>query len=132
MSASHVQNTTADTVTVTVTLRDATTGAPIETAARDGYIQLDGKRVNTTANGTVHATIPRQGNAITATYRPGDWWRTIPGYVGDTTTVGAGGTVLRYVQILFTVSVRSANSCGRPVSDRITGGGSSAPVRESG
>ncbi len=38
-----------------------------------------------------------------------------PAYVGDTTTVGAGGTVLRYVQILFTVSVQIGVLLRRPV-----------------
>ncbi|WP_434530826.1 hypothetical protein ACODNH_18970 [Haloarcula sp. NS06] len=125
-----VQNTTADTVTVTATLRDATTGVPIETVTRDGYIQLAGKRVNTTANGTVTTTIPRQGNAITATYRPDDWWRTIPGYVGDTTTVATGGTVLRYVHLLFTIGVQVGTLLlAGLLIDRITGWGFWPPWR---
>ena len=125
-----VQNTSADTVKVRVTLRDAATGVPIETATRDGYIQLDGERVNTTANGTVQATIPRQGSAITATYRPGDWWRTVPGYVGDSATVSTGGTVLQYLHLLFTIAVQIGTLLlAGLLLDRITGWGFWPPWR---
>ena len=125
-----IQNRTANTVTVGVTLRDANTGAPIETASRDGYIQLDGQRVNTTANGTVQATIPRQGDAVTAEYIPGDWWRNTPGYVGDSSSVHVAGTVLRYVHLLFTLGVKVGTLLlAGFLIDRITGWGIWPPWR---
>jgi len=126
-----VQNTSPNTVTVEVKLTDANTGAPIETAARGGYIQLDGQRVNTTANGTVQAIVPRQGDAITATYKPDDWWRTAPGYVGDSATVHVEGTVLRYVDLLFTLGVQvGALLLAGFLIDRITGWGFWPPWRD--
>jgi len=126
-----IQNTTANTVTVEATLRDANTGTPIATASRDGYIQLDGKRVNTTANGTVQATIPRQGDTVTATYQPGDWWRSIPAYVGASETVHVEGTVLRYVQLLFTLGVQVGTILlAGFLIDRLTGWGFWPPWRE--
>ncbi|GCF12073.1 hypothetical protein Harman_00080 [Haloarcula mannanilytica] len=125
-----IQNTTANTVTVEVTLKDAKTGVPIATVSRDGYIQLDGQRINTTANGTVQTTIPRQGDAITATYKPDDWWRTVPGYVSDSETVHVGGTVLRYVHLLFTLGVQVGTLLlAGFLIDRITGWGFWPPWR---
>lgn len=125
-----VQNTTPNTVTVEVTLRDANTGKPIATASRDGYIHLDGQRVNTTANGTVQVTVPRQGDAITATYYPDDWWRTAPGYVGDSATVHVEGTILRYVHLLFTIGIKiGALLLAGLLIDRITGWGFWPPWR---
>jgi len=126
-----IQNTTANTVTVEVTLSDATTGAPIATASRGGYIELEGKHVNTTANGTVQTTVSRRGDTITATYKPDDWWRTVPGYVGDSATVHVGGTVLRYVHLLFTLGVQVGTLLlAGFLIDRITGWGFWPPWRD--
>jgi hypothetical protein len=100
-----VVETTATTATVRVQLEDAATGAPIETAARDGVILLSGERVNTTADGTVTRTIPRPAGAITARYDPGQWWLHYPAYVGDADVVSVPGQELRVLAFLYRLSI---------------------------
>ena len=100
-----VTETTSDTVTVRARLRDNQTDEPIATTRRDGYLTVDGRRTNTTANGTTSVTVPRRDDAVTARYVPGQWWRNAPGYVGDSTTVYTGGTVLTVLQTLFRLAI---------------------------
>lgn len=100
-----VTNTTTETVTVRVQLRDNETGAPIATERRDGYVEIGSTTVNTSRDGIVEVTVPRTGDAVTARYVPGHWWRNIPSYVGDSATAYTGGTVIRYLQVLFELAV---------------------------
>lgn len=100
-----VLNQTTDTVTVRVTLHDATTGTSIHTARRGGAVIINGERVNTNANGTVTTTIERTPGGVTARYEPGDWWHTPPGYTGDSTTVMLKGPALRIASALFRISM---------------------------
>ncbi|MFC6974420.1 hypothetical protein ACFQL1_06700 [Halomicroarcula sp. GCM10025709] len=92
---------TDETITVHAHLSDAATGAPIETAAREGHLLIAGERVNTNESGVASVTVSRSQDAVSARYVPGDWWRNIPGYTGDTAVVHTGGTVLQYVDALF-------------------------------
>jgi len=94
-------NSTGNATTVRVRLEDASTGEPINTAEREGYVVLDGQRLNTTGNGTATVTITRSNAVVSARYEPGRWWRATPGYVGDTATVHVGGPSLQLVATLF-------------------------------
>ena len=75
-------NSSRNATTVRVRLEDAATGEPINTAGRDGYVVLDGQRLNMTGNGTATVTITPSNAVVSARYEPG-WWRSTPGYVGD-------------------------------------------------
>jgi len=100
-----VVNQTEDTVTVRITLLNANTDAPINTAERDGYVVVNGQRVNTTGNGTVRMTIERSPGGVSARYEPGHWWLNPPGYTGDSDTVLLQGSVLQLVSTLFRIGV---------------------------
>jgi hypothetical protein len=100
-----VTETTATTTTVRVTLRDAVTGTPIETASRHGFVLLEGERMNTSADGTVTRTVPRPAGALTARYEPGEWWLTFPVYVGDTDVVSVPGQELRVLSFLYRLAI---------------------------
>ncbi|MEF8976915.1 MAG: hypothetical protein V5A21_11885 [Halapricum sp.] len=86
--------------TVRVRLEDAATGQPINTAGREGYVVLDGQRLNTTGNGTAMVTITRSNAVVSARYEPGRWWRNTPGYVGDSAKIHVGGTALELIVTL--------------------------------
>ena len=100
-----VVNQTEATVTVRVSLQNASTGAPINTDDRDGYVVVNGQRLNTTGNGTVTTTIERSPGGVTARYEPGYWWLNLPGYTGDSDTVLLHGTVLQILSTLFRIGV---------------------------
>ncbi len=114
--------TTATTVTIHVSLRDAATGQPIGTASRDGVVLLEGERVNTTADGTVTQTIPRPVGAVTARYEPGQWWLTYPAYVGDTDVVSVPGQDVRMLAVLYRLAIPiSLFFLAVFLTDRVTG-----------
>ncbi len=96
-----ITNRTAETITVQARLEALETGVPIETSNRDGHLIVAGDSVETNERGLVSVTVPRSEDAVSARYVPGDWWRNIPGYTGDTAVVHTGGTVLQYVDALF-------------------------------
>lgn len=96
---------TEQTTTVRIRLQDAVSGIPINTADNDGYIVVNGRRLNTTENGTVRTTIERPPDGVSARYSPGNWWRNPPGYVGDSDTVLLQGSVLQLVSTLFSLGV---------------------------
>lgn len=93
-------NSSENATTVRVRLEDAATGEPINTAGRDGYVVLDGQRLNTTGNGTATVTITRSTAVVSARYEPGRWWRNTPGYVGDSAKIHVGGTALEVIVTL--------------------------------
>ena len=101
----EVLNQTEDTVTVRAHLENANTSAPINTADRDGYVIVNGQRVNTTGNGTVTTTIEQTPGGVTARYEPGHWWLNPPGYTGDSDTVLLQGSVFQLVSTLFRIGV---------------------------
>jgi len=101
----EVVNQTEDTTTVQVNLQNANTSAPINTADQDGYVVVNGQRVNTSGNGTVTTTIERTPGGVTARYEPGYWWLNPPGYTSDSETVLLQGSVLQVVSTLFRIGV---------------------------
>jgi len=100
-----VLNTTATTATVRVSLRDAETGEPIETATREGHVVLAGEEVQTGRDGTLTTTIPRPSGAIGARYEPGEWWLYTTAYVADSDAVSVNGTTLTVVRSLYRAGV---------------------------
>ena len=93
-------NSSENATTVRMRLEDAATGEPINTAGRDGYVVLDGQRLNTTGNGTAMVTITQSNTVVSARYEPGRWWRNTPGYVGDSAKIHVGGTALEVIVTL--------------------------------
>lgn len=98
-------NETRNATTVTIQLRDNATGQPINTADRNGYIVVNGERLNTTGNGTVTTKLDRSGAIISARYEPGDWWRDGPGYVGDSASHGLRGPTFQTIATLVRFAI---------------------------
>jgi len=94
-----------NTTTLRVRLLDNATEEPIATIDRDGYVVLNGHRLNTTANGTATITVEGLGGVFTARYEPGHWWRNTPGYVRASDTRRAGGPAIQVVATLFRFAV---------------------------
>ncbi|RMB08332.1 hypothetical protein ATH50_3547 [Haloplanus aerogenes] len=117
-----VRQTTPETMTVRVQVQDAQTGAPINTAGREGYVVLADTRVNTSGNGTVTTTLPRTSGGIAARYEPGRWWTASPGYTGDSDVAYVHGTVLQALSVLYQLAIPvSLFLVGVFLIDRITG-----------
>ncbi|MDG5778323.1 hypothetical protein VB773_19670 [Haloarculaceae archaeon H-GB2-1] len=96
---------TNETLTVAVLLRDNETGAPIATASRDGYVVVNGERLNTSSNGTVQTTVPRTTGTVAARYDPGKWWLNIPGYVGDSDVLRVQSHTLQLLRVLYRLAI---------------------------
>lgn len=100
-----IMEQTDQTVTIRGQLQDAVSGAPINTDHRDGYVVLNGQRLNTSGNGTVTITLARPLDGISARYEPGHWWLDPPGYTSDSDTVLLQGAELQPVGTLFHIGV---------------------------
>ncbi|WP_167880028.1 hypothetical protein [Halorhabdus rudnickae] len=100
-----VRNDSDSTTRIEVRLRDAATGAPIDTADRDGFVVIDGERVNTTDDGTALVTFDDTGTFVSARYEPGDWWHHDRGYVEDSVTLSLGGPSLQVLANVFRFAV---------------------------
>ncbi|WP_224448669.1 hypothetical protein [Haloprofundus salilacus] len=100
-----VLNTTEDSVTVRVSLRDTQTGEPINTHGREEYVVLQGQRMNTSDNGTLTTTLSQSTGSVSARYEPGRWWRSVPGYVGDSDVVYVRGPIQSTLSVLYEVAV---------------------------
>ncbi|WP_338901839.1 hypothetical protein [Salinibaculum marinum] len=100
-----VLNASAETTTVRVSLRDRETGDPIETQSREGYVLVDGQRINTTANGTALVTLAGDRTSVSARYEPERWWDVNPAYTGDSTIVYTGGSTLQVLSVLYQTSI---------------------------
>ncbi|WP_227739049.1 hypothetical protein [Halorientalis pallida] len=112
----------SDTLRVKATLKSNSTGVPINTVDRDGYLVIAGERFNTTRNGTVIRTLPRDTGGVSARYEPSFWWWETPGYTADSDVVYARGTVLEWFATLFRFAVPvSLFLLGVYLIDRITG-----------
>lgn len=100
-----VLDRTDENVTVRVNLTDATTGVPIDTSRREGFVRVKDRRVNTSADGTIVETFSGHESSISATYVPGDWWLDSRSYVGDSDVlyVRGGGSALARVLFEFAV-----------------------------
>ncbi|WP_324665394.1 hypothetical protein [Haloarcula sediminis] len=97
----EIVNRTDERFSVRARLSANDTGDPIETASRDGHLVIAGKTVETNESGVALTTVSRSQDAVSARYVPGQWWRNVPGYTGDTAVLHTGGTVLQYVDALF-------------------------------
>ncbi|MFW6437278.1 MAG: hypothetical protein ACOCYZ_06560 [Halococcoides sp.] len=100
-----VRNDSRSTTRIEVHLRDAATGDPIDTADRDGFVVIDGERVNTTDDGTALVTLDDSGTFVSARYEPGDWWDHDRGYVEDSVTLSLGGPSLHVLVAVFRFAV---------------------------
>jgi uncharacterized membrane protein YeaQ/YmgE (transglycosylase-associated protein family) len=100
-----IQNQSANTVTVSATLVDDETGHPINTDGREGFVVLQGKRVNTTGKGTVTSTLTGEIGGVSARYVPGKWWYSPTSYTGDTAVASVHGAEIVLMSILFEVGV---------------------------
>jgi len=98
-------NSTDNNVTVRATLLDANTSEPINTTDTDGYLVIQGKRTNTTGNGTVEVTVENPLGAVSARYEPEVWWYSEPSHVGDTTVVAVDGTLRSLLATAFRIAV---------------------------
>lgn len=101
----NLVNESEQSATVEVQLSDQHTDDPINTAGRDGYVVLDGMRVNTSENGTVVQTLSRPVGGVSARYEPGHWWNQPSGYVGDSDSVYVRGTGIDTLSVLYQIGI---------------------------
>ena len=119
-----VVETTDETATVRLSLRDAQTHAPIDTSRRNGSVLFAGERIETDASGTVTRTFSRSVGAVSARYEPGLWWHHTPSYVSDSDTVAFSGGPLHFLGILYQLVIPVGLFCLAVfLIDRITGWG---------
>jgi len=90
----ELETTPEGPLTVHVTLEDANTGEPIETATRPGTLTVADQRIDTGSDGTATLTVSQAGSGVSARFEPGPWWHVETGYVGDSDVAIAGGTSL--------------------------------------
>ncbi|WP_158055622.1 hypothetical protein [Halorussus halophilus] len=100
----RVVNQTDETVTVEVHLTDTATGDPINTTERSGSIVLDGRRVNTSENGTVVTTVARTNGGLSARYDPGQGQQSTR-YVGDSDTMYVQSAGSDLLSVLYRIGV---------------------------
>lgn len=100
-----VRNATDQTVTVGVDLRDAETGAPIQTAGRAGAVVVADTRIETNHDGTATLTLPRPAGVLTARYDPEPWWESEDAFLGSSDTVYVRGTTIPVAVTLFEFGV---------------------------
>lgn len=100
-----ILNRSAATTTVELSLRDEATKEPIETRTRDGYLLLGSQRLNTTADGTVTATVAATASGLSARYVPGPWWRHLTAYTGSSAVVYEGGALLGLLSVVYQASI---------------------------
>ncbi|MFW5956621.1 MAG: hypothetical protein ACOCQY_04385 [Halorhabdus sp.] len=100
-----VVNESESRARVEIALTDESTGDPIATADRDGFIVIGDERMNTTSDGRARVTLEDPGVAISARYAPGDWWNDTPGYVRDSQTMTTSGPSLQVLATLFRFAV---------------------------
>jgi hypothetical protein len=103
--AVDIRNSTDSKTTIQVTLRDAETGEPIETDGQQGHILLNGERFNTSADGTVTATLSTGQNSFEARYVPGNWWETSQAYAASSDVAYERMGVLGFVSVLYRIAI---------------------------
>jgi hypothetical protein len=124
-----VRNRSEATVTISASLTDARTGAPIETRERPGALSIAGRSVETNESGVAGVTLPRDGS-VTARFEPGPWWESEPGYTASSDVIHTGGAVLRLLETLYRIAVPVSLFLGAVfLTDRITGWGVWPPWR---
>lgn len=106
-----VVNKTDDTVTVRAHLHDATTNVPIDTSDSEGFLIVQGTRLNTDTTGTVETTLPRPSGGISARYEPESWWDSSSGYVGDTAMVSLGPSLGSLWSTIYAFAIQLGVFC---------------------
>jgi len=105
----ELETTPDETHTVHISLEDAQTGEPIETATRPGTLTVADQRIDTGPDGTATLAVSQTGNGVSARFEPGPWWRVETGYVADSDAAIVGGTPLSLgraaVQLFVPVSL---------------------------
>jgi len=92
-------------VTLTATLRDATTDEPIRTADDVGTLSIAGRDVETNASGIATVTIPRPPGGVTARFDPAPWWTSDTAFGASTDTVYVRGTHVSLLTTLFELAL---------------------------
>jgi hypothetical protein len=127
-----VVNVIRETATIRVSLRDAESGAPIDTSRRAEAVYLGSRVITTDSEGVATVTIPRPSGGVTARYEPREWWR-VQGeqaYLGDSQSVYVRGSALDGLSVLYTGGVPVALFLlGVFIIDRITHWGVWPPWR---
>lgn len=100
-----IVNETAEKGFVRIRLRDAATGAPINTLARDGYLLVDGEQRETGLDGTVVAVVPRHAEGVSVRYVPDRWWTDDPAYTATASAIALGGDRWHVLEILYQLGV---------------------------
>ena len=117
-----IENTSTETITVRLDLRDAGSGAPIDTSERNESIHIADREIDTGPDGTATVTLDRDVGGVSARYEPRPWWFGGTAYVGDSDAVYPRGVVLQTVRTLFEFAVPLAVLLfGVFVIDRLTG-----------
>ena len=117
-----IENTSTETITVRLDLRDAGSGAPIDTSERNESIHIADREIDTGPDGTATVTLDRDVGGVSARYEPRPWWFGGTAYVGDSDAVYPRGVVLQTVRTLFEFAVPLALLLfGVFVIDRLTG-----------
>lgn len=125
-----ILNVTDETVRVKLSLVDFETGKPIDTRAREGYVELGGERVETNATGMAVRTLTRESGGVPARYVPGRWWVHDSGYVGNATIVEVPGHSGHGLSTLLRIALPiSLLLFATLVVDRVTGWGIWPPWR---
>jgi len=100
-----VDDANAASVTLTATLRDATTDEPIRTADDVGTLSIAGRDVETNASGIATVTIPRPPGGVTARFDPAPWWTSDTAFGASTDTVYVRGTHVSLLTTLFELAL---------------------------
>ncbi|WP_193718049.1 hypothetical protein [Halarchaeum grantii] len=100
-----VQETTSETVTLELALHETDTGLPVSTASMDGTLSLDGVRLNTSSDGTVIRTVPRDTGIHTARFVPHSWWNLDATYAPASDTVYVREIPINGIDALYRLGV---------------------------
>ena len=124
-----VVDTTADNVTLEVTLRDNETGAPISTDWTTGIVRVNGHPVQTNERGIGRVTLPRR-QVYNAHYDPGTWWDHEAEDLADRDQASVAGSLAGFIDLVFHAGVPLGLMLfGVFLVDRITGWGVWPPWR---
>ncbi|QSG05126.1 hypothetical protein [Halapricum desulfuricans] len=91
--------------TVEISLREASSGRPIETSSQPGVIQIDGTTVDTGPDGTTVQRVSIGNGIVSARYVPEPWWRHTPGYLGDSDAVFASHGSIDIVNAIYQIGI---------------------------
>jgi len=90
---------------VELSLREATSGEPIDTSAGVGELRIGDTPVKTDSDGVVVRKVPVGNGLIRARYEPAPWWEQTPGYTSASNAVFASQSALDIVNAVFQIGV---------------------------